>query len=130
MSVKSARELRKFGLVLGAAFAVFSLVLVVRSSDIWGVTASLSGLLIVTGILFPTLLRPLEWFWMKLALVMGFVVTNVLLTLVFLIGVIPTGLLMRMLGKDPLRLKPDGKKNTYWRDIEPDGPCSRPDKPY
>lgn len=127
--LKTARELKKFGLVLGAAFAALSLLLLLRGSSIWGVTAAFSALLLVTGLLFPTLLRPLEWFWMKLALVMGIVVTNVLLTLVFLIGVTLTGLVMRMLGKDPLRLKQNGR-NTYWQDVEPDGPCSRPDKPY
>jgi len=127
--MKTARELRKFGLVLGAAFAVLSLLLFLRDNSAWNVTVSFSALLVVTGLLFPTLLRPLEWFWMKLALVMGIVVTNVLLTLVFLIGVTLTGLVMRMLGKDPLGLKQDGK-STYWQNIEPDGPCSRPDKPY
>ena len=126
--LKTARELRKFGLVLGAAFAALSLLLFLRDSSFWNVTAAFSALLLVTGLLFPTLLRPLEWLWMKLALVMGIVVTNVLLTLVFLIGVTLTGLVMRMLGKDPLRLKQDGK--SYWQDVEPDGPCSRPDKPY
>ncbi len=126
--MKTARELRKFGLVLGAAFAALSLLLFLRDSSFWNVTAAFSALLLVTGLLFPTLLRPLEWLWMKLALVMGIVVTNVLLTLVFLIGVTLTGLVMRMLGKDPLRLKQDGK--SYWQDVEPDGPCSRPDKPY
>ena len=128
--MKSARELRKFGLVLSGAFAVFSALLLLRGGDAWHVTAALSALLIVTGILFPTLLRPLEWFWMKLAFVMGFVVTNVLLTLVFLIAVIPTGFIMRMLGKDPLGMRPDGRRDSYWKDIEPDGPCSRPEKPY
>ena len=128
--MKSARELRKFGLVLGAAFAVLSFVLIVRSSDLWRVTAALSALLIVTGILYPTLLRPIEWFWMKLALVMGFVVTNVLLTLVFLIGVTPTGFIMRMFGKDPLGMRTGRQIDSYWKDVEPDGPCSRPRKPF
>jgi hypothetical protein len=128
--VKSAREFRKFGFVLGGAFAVVSLLLFLRGGDAWRVTAAFSVLLTVTGILFPTLLRPLEWFWMRLALVMGFVVTNVLLTLVFLIAVTPTGLIMRMLGKDQLGMRRDGRSETYWKNIESDGPCSRLDKPY
>jgi hypothetical protein len=128
--MKTARELRKFGLVLGGAFAVLSGLLAIRHSDLWSVSAALAAMLAVTGILFPTLLRPVEWFWMKLALVLGFVVTNVLLTVVFVVGVVPTGLLMRMLGKDPLRLRPGRKSTTYWIDSEPDGPCSRPEKPY
>ena len=128
--MKTAKELRKFGLVLGAAFAVLAGLLYIRHSGLWGVSASVAGFLALTGILFPTLLRPVEWFWMKLALVLGFVVTNVLLTVVFFAGVVPTGLLMRMFGKDPLNLRPSPLEDSYWRDVEPDGPCSRPEKPY
>jgi hypothetical protein len=128
--MKTARELRKFGLVLGAAFAVLAGLLYLRHIDLWGVSAALAGFLLVTGVLFPTLLRPVEWFWMKFAQVLGFVVTNVLLTVVFFVGVVPTGLVMRMLGKDPLRLKPGLERDSWWRDVESDGPCSRPGKPY
>jgi hypothetical protein len=57
-------------------------------------------------------------------------VTNVLLTVVFIFAVIPTGLIMLVFGKDPLHLRPKGERESYWRDVEPDGPCSRPEKPY
>lgn len=128
--MNTAGELRKFGFVLGAAFAAVSLLLLIRGVAAWQVTASVTLLLVVTGILFPTLLRPLEWFWMKLALVMGFLVTSILLTVVFFLGVTTTGLAMRLLGKDPVGKKPDPDRLSWWRDVEPDGPCSRPDKPY
>jgi ABC-type uncharacterized transport system permease subunit len=128
--MKTAKELRKFGLVVGAAFALLAVFLYFSHRDLWKVSAALSTFLIVTGVLYPTLLRPLEWLWMRLALVLGFVVTNVLLTAVFLIAVIPTGLVMLILGKDPLNLRQKGERESYWRDVEPDGPCSRPDKPY
>ena len=37
--------------------------------------------------------------------------------------VTPTGLLMRGLGKDPLRLKRDPKTDSYWIVREPPGPA-------
>ena len=59
--LKTTGELRKFGLVLGAAFAALSLLLFLRGSSIWSVTAAFSLLLIVTGLLFPTLLRSADF---------------------------------------------------------------------
>jgi hypothetical protein len=42
---------------------------------------------------------------------------------VFVTTVVPVGLLMRVLGKDPLRLKPDPATASYWIDRKPAGPA-------
>lgn len=123
-------KLRKFGLIMAAAFAVVTALLLLRGVGAWPYTAGISGLFILSGLLLPGLLGPVEWVWMKFAHVLGFVVTNVLLTLVFFIGVTLTGLVMRLLGKDPLGLGSRGDRYTYWHEVDPDGPCGRPDKPY
>ncbi len=78
----------------------------------------------------PRILSPVEKYWMLFAGVLGFIMTNVLLTLVFFLGVLPTGLLMRLFGKDPLRKGFDKDKKTYWIDLTEDGPGGRPEKPY
>lgn len=124
------RKLRIFGLIMAAAFAVLTVLLWLRGFGSWSYTASLSGFFLLSCLLLPKLLGPVEWIWMKLAHVMGFVMTNVLLTLVFFIAVTLTGLIMRLFGKDPLGLVFRDDKKSYWNEVEPDGPCSRSDKPY
>ena len=123
-------RLRKFGLIMAAAFAVVTALLLLRGVGAWPYTAGIAGFFLLAGLLLPGLLGPVEWVWMKFAHVLGFVVTNVLLTLVFFIGVTLTGLVMRLLGKDPLGLGSSGDRDTYWHEVDPDGPCGRPDKPY
>jgi hypothetical protein len=113
-----------------AAFAVVTVVLWLRGFGAWPYSAVLSGFFLIFGLFFPGLLGPVEWIWMKLALAMGFVMTNVLLTLVFFIAVTLTGLVMRLFGKDSLGLVFRDDMESYWHEVDPDGPCSRPDKPY
>jgi hypothetical protein len=51
------------------------------------------------------------------------ITTPVILALLFWITVVPTGLLMRAFGKDPLRLKFDRDARSYWIERTPPGPA-------
>ena len=121
---------RKFGLVMAGAFAIMALLLRLGDKLLWPFAAGLSGSFLLTTYLFPGILRSVEKYWMKLATIMGFVMTNVLLTLVFFVAVVPIGLVMRLLGKDPLRIRSRRDTESYWLIVDDDGPCSRSDKPY
>ncbi len=129
---KTRLELRKYGLIMFAAFAVITVVFLFRGKSSWIYTAIPSFLFLFFGLVFPKVLAPVEKLWMKLAGLMGFVMTNVLLTLVFVLAVIPTGLILRLLGKSQIRkgFKPGSSSSSYWIDIDVDGPSSRPEKPY
>lgn len=73
-----------------------------------------AGLVWALGTWTPTLLRPLFKAWMMLAVVLGFIMTRVILFLVFALVVTPIGLIMRALGRDPLKKHPDATLPTYW----------------
>lgn len=127
---KSPGELRKFGLVMSGALAAVTLLLLFRSKPSWPWTGGASLVFLFTGLFLPRILTPVEKYWMLFAGVLGFIMTNVLLTLVFFLGVLPTGLLMRLFGKDPLRKGFDRSLDSYWIDVTEDGPGGRPEKPY
>ncbi len=124
------RKLKKFGLTMAGAFAVLAILFYIKDKPLWLFSAGLSGFFLFTALVTPSILQPLEKYWMKLAVIMGFIVTNILLTLVFFIAVVPTGLIMRLLGKDPLRMRSRKNTGSYWLVVDDDGPCSRFDKPY
>ncbi|MDR4496981.1 MAG: SxtJ family membrane protein [Candidatus Scalindua sp.] len=65
----------------------------------------------------PTLLRPVFKLWMKLAHAVGWFNTQVLLTVVFILIFIPTGLIMKLLRKDPMKRKMYAE-DTYWEPYE------------
>tara|TARA_B100002003_G_scaffold230352_1_gene240451 strand:+ start:22 stop:450 length:429 start_codon:yes stop_codon:yes gene_type:complete len=68
----------------------------------------------------PTLLRPVFNLWLKIAHAIGWFNTQVLLTIVFILVFIPTGLIMKLLRKDPMKRKMLAE-GTYWEPYELEG---------
>lgn len=108
------RQLRSFGITLGTALLVVAGVLHWRAVPGVIVIFSIGALLLIAGLAAPAILRPLYKPWMALAVLLGFIMTRILLTLIFVLLFIPTGLLMRLFGRDPLRRKLDPDAKTYW----------------
>ena len=76
--------------------------------------------LLPLAVFAPTLLRPLFKLWMTLAHAVGWFNTQVLLTIVFILIIIPTGLIMKLLRKDPMKRKMLAEE-TYWEPYELEG---------
>ncbi|MDA0684531.1 MAG: SxtJ family membrane protein [Bacteroidetes bacterium] len=128
------KVLRKFGLVMAGASAVIGAYIYWKNGFQWSPAvdylAVIGGFFLVTGLIIPIVLAPIEWAWMKLAHVMGFVMTRVLISLVYFLAITPTGLIFKLLRKDLLDRKIDKAADSYWVPAEPDGPWTRADKPY
>ena len=80
------------------------------------VVAVLGGVgvaLVLTGLLVPPLARRFHVFWMKVAAVLGYVNSRVLLTLMYYGVFAPYGLVSRLAGRDPLRRR-GAKRESYW----------------
>jgi hypothetical protein len=60
--------------------------------------------LLLINILAPLVFYPFAWVWFLLGKWLGNVTSSVILSVIFLVVVIPVGLIRRMRGKDPLRL--------------------------
>jgi hypothetical protein len=78
----------------------------------WAIIVSL--LVGVIGIISSYLSRKIEWGWMKLAKFMGYIVPNILLSIVFFLVLFPISLLSKIFIKDPLLLS--NKYKTYFID--------------
>ncbi|MCK6431211.1 MAG: SxtJ family membrane protein, partial [Burkholderiaceae bacterium] len=72
--------------------------------------------------LLPNALTPLNRAWTRFGLLLHKIVSPIVLGFLFYIVVTPLGLLMRLLGKDPLRLRWDRQSSTYWIERKPAGP--------
>ena len=78
--------------------------------------------LVAFALVRPSMLHPLNVAWMKLGLLLGRVVTPIVMLLVFVVAVLPTGLVVRAMGKDLLLLKRAPTKSSYWIRRDPPGP--------
>lgn len=71
--------------------------------------------LTLAGFLLPSVARRFHVYWMKLAAVLGYVNSRVLLSLLFYGMFAPYGFVSRLFGRDPLRRR--GRKGeSYWRE--------------
>lgn len=130
MMKKSSTELRKFGLVMTAALALLGGLLLWQHGSAWPYLFGVGGFFLICGLFIPHMLAPIEWLWMKIAHVMGIVMTYILLTLTYYIVITLVGLIMRLVGNDPMKRKFEPEAKSYWMKVDPEGPTSRPEKPY
>jgi Saxitoxin biosynthesis operon protein SxtJ len=122
----TAKDLRSFGFTFGVVALAFGAFLAWRGRPIapWFVAAS--ALFFLVGGLIPGLLRPAFGPWMKFAEILGYINTRILLGLFYYVGVTPTGLLMRISGKDPLtRTFKEKDTPSYWTKPTPHGDGDR-----
>ena len=114
---------RAFGLVFAALFAIIGLwpLLDVAMPRIWALV--ICGAFLLVAWLRPRLLRPLNRMWMRFGLLLHRIVNPLLMGLIFYTTVTPIGLVMRILGKDPLGLRFSKELKSYWIARQPPGPA-------
>lgn len=105
---------RAFGLVMAGALALLSLVNGWHLGRVWPWTLAAAMLFLIAALLWPSSLRPLNRLWMKLGLLLHRIVNPIVMGLLFYGTIWPTGLVMRMRGRDLLRLKRDPSAASYW----------------
>lgn len=79
----------------------------------WALVVSLSAGII--GIISSRLSEKVHWLWMKLSLLLSYIVPNILLSLVYYLFLFPIAILFRLFTKDPLMLSE--KYSSYFINI-------------
>ena len=113
---------RSFGFVFTIVFALVGVwpLLDSRSPRLWALVVA--GVFLLLALAMPVLLAPLNRLWTRLAELLQKIVSPIVLGFLFFIGLMPIGLLMRLLGNDLLRLKTDPEAESYWIERSPPGP--------
>jgi hypothetical protein len=105
---------RSFGLVFACFFIfVAGLRMLHGHADAawWAVVAGIFALL---AIFWKAPLAPLNRLWARVGRLLHAIVSPLVMGLIFFVAVVPTGLLLRLLGRDLLRLRRDPALTTYW----------------
>jgi len=111
----SIKNLRKFGITMFVAFLVIALLILIRHKHNPTAIASISALFLVAALTIPIALKPIYIAWMKLALILSWINTRLILLIVFYLVITPIGFFMRLFGNDPLDMRIEKKTTTYWR---------------
>jgi hypothetical protein len=98
---------------VGTAFLVLGAIGWWRGHEILPpVLAGLGVVLWGAGLVAPTRLAPVNKAWMGLAHAISRVTTPVFMGIVYFIVLLPVGLLMRLMGRNPIRHRP--ANGSYW----------------
>ncbi len=109
----TSKELRNFGLLVGAAFALISFWPVFWGNPVRIWAAVISIVLTAPAIIKPALLFYPHRCWMTIGAGLGWVNTRIILALLYFVAVMPVGLLLRLLGRSPLKLHFDPSAASY-----------------
>jgi len=111
------KGLRQFGLMLGAIFMVLFGFILPWS---WGWESSpnylwvaIGALVLVWALVAPESMRALYHAWMRVAMAIGNVVNGIILAVVYFVVIAPMGIVMRVMGKDPMCRELDKSMASY-----------------
>ena len=112
---------RTFGVVFAVFFAAIGVWPMVGGGQPrpWALVVAAAFLL--AAISLPRVLTPLNRLWMAFGMLLGKIVGPIMLLVVYAIAVVPTGLVMRLRGKDPLHRRFDRAAASYWVRRDPPG---------
>ena len=113
VNISDKKEQRKFGLLMAIAIAVLGLIrwwwhgLGPLPLNFFYVAAAFA----ILGLIVPGVLKPVFFVWIRFSIALNWVVTRVLLTLAFFLMIVPTRIILRLAGKDPLNRawRPEGE---------------------
>ena len=105
---------KSFGTVFSIVFLIVALYPLINSEGlrIWALVVSIIFFLL--AFLAPKILVLPNKLWFKFGLLIGSIVAPIVMAFVYFVTVLPTGLIMRLLGKDLLKQKLDKNAKSYW----------------
>lgn len=111
----SKKILRKFGLLVGGIFLLIGYwIYHSYQSPIFIIVLTVGASLITSGLLFPNILSGVYKIWMGLAFALGWLMSRVLLLILFYLVLTPISLIAKLVGKSFLDRNFSNKRDSYW----------------
>ncbi|HEY7750821.1 MAG TPA: SxtJ family membrane protein [Ignavibacteriaceae bacterium] len=110
----SDKSVRKTGITIGIVLILIALLLWYFEKSSFKYFSAIGGIFIILAYIAIPILRPFHKFWIGLSLVLGFIMSRVILTILFYLVLTPIGLLAKVVGKKFMPVKVDKNASTYW----------------
>lgn len=113
--IKTTRkETRSFGITIGLILLVISAILFWKANTSYLIFIIIGLVLLGSGLTIPIILKPIYFIWMVFATILGWIMTRVILSLLYYAIMTPIGLILRLFGKQFIELEWDKSKGSYW----------------
>jgi len=119
--VKASSD-RSFGFVFATVFTVVACWPALSGGGLrlWAVAPAIGFL--AAAVMWPRGLHPLNRAWLAIGTRLHRIVSPIVMAVIFVFGVLPTALVMRMCRRDPLRIDARRRGRTSWVVRTPPGP--------
>lgn len=114
------KELRKFGIALAVILAGIGTIQYFTGRDLFPYFYAASGVSLLLSLTVPILIMPFFIFMQYFGMVMNFIMTRVILAVLFYVVFTAIGGTARLLGKNFLKMKIYPEKKSYWLDKNPE----------
>jgi len=111
---------RGFGILFFLVFLLITLWLFYKNSELNYYLLIISLTFLVLGLLDSKILTPLNKIWVKFGEILGRIVAPIVMAIVFFFVLTPISLVVRLFGKDLIRMKFNKKTKSYWINREKD----------
>ncbi len=114
---------RSFGVVFCVVFGLIALWPLFGGGEVRFWAAGGTAVLAIVTLFFPHRLTPFNQAWTKFGLLLNRFTSPIILGLMFYVILTPNALVLRLLGKDLLRLRKSENADSYWISRVPPGPA-------
>jgi len=104
---------RSFGIVFFVVFILIGFYPLLNDGNLNIISILIGIIFLILGILNSRFLTPLNKIWFKFGIFLGQIISPIVMGIIFFLVVTPIAFIMRVLGKDVLRLKKKSD-NSYW----------------
>ena len=108
------KDIQSFGITIGIIFLIIAGFLFYKEKEAFQLLLYLASSFICLSFLFPGILKPIYLVWMIFAVILGWFMTRLILSLLFFLVVTPIALVLKLVGKDLLELKKQEVRGSYW----------------
>ena len=113
-SIESSRkDLKNFGFIIGFILMVIGVFLFIGEKYLFIYFFSIGSILIILGGIAPIILKPFHKVWMVFAVIVGWIMTRVILSILFFSIITFIGIFTRLIRKDFLNLKQENQIS-FW----------------
>ena len=124
--MKSKENNKGFGLLFFIVFLLIGLWPLIQGENPRILFFPIALVFLILGLMNAKILNPLNRSWIKLGETLGKVIAPIVMAIVYFVVLTPLSFLIRISGKDLLKLKFSSKINTYWiKRIKDLGPMNK-----
>ena len=116
----SKKDLRNFGITIGIVLLLIAGFLFFKEKELFQTFLYIAGAFVVIGLILPTILKPIYLIWMTFAVIIGWIMTRVILSLFYYTIITSIGVIMRTFGKDFIDKTKVIYTDSYWNQRDGD----------